>query len=114
MAVVHAAHDYKLASEGRKWAQLLSGPAFPNWNDWDYAATQALEAGGLRGRHLALANRSGARLALGNATGAVDDAVAAAEAGPPSFTTALIRQARLQELADSSSWKLPLLPLQSS
>lgn len=44
------------------------------------------------GRHLLLANRSGARLQLGDTRGALSDADAAAECGPPSFHTAAIRQ----------------------
>ena len=46
------------------------------------------------GRHLLYANRAGARLQLGDKRGAADDAATAAECGPPSFTTAYIRQAR--------------------
>ncbi len=55
---------------------------------------QALELGVPNGRHLLYANRAGARLQLGDKRGAADDAATAAECGPPSFTTAYIRQAR--------------------
>jgi hypothetical protein len=53
---------------------------------------QALELDAPNGRHLLYANRSGARLQLGDKLGAAEDAAAAAECGPPSFTTAYIRQ----------------------
>jgi hypothetical protein len=45
------------------------------------------------GRHLLLSNRSGVRLELGDAEGALQDASAAAACAPPDFTTAVIRQA---------------------
>ncbi|PSC75352.1 tetratricopeptide repeat 1 [Micractinium conductrix] len=44
------------------------------------------------GRHLLLSNRSGVRLELGDAEGALEDASAAAACCPPGFTTAAIRQ----------------------
>ena len=59
-----------------------------------YLELQALELGVPNGRHLLYANRAGARLQLGDKRGAADDAATAAECGPPSFTTAYIRQAR--------------------
>ena len=57
--------------------------------------TAGLEAGPQRGRHLLLANRAGARLALGDAAGAAADADEAAALAPPGFTTCYIRQARV-------------------
>lgn len=57
--------------------------------------TAGLEAGAQRGRHLLLANRAGARLALGDAAGAAADADEAAALAPPGFTTCYIRQARV-------------------
>ena len=63
--------------------------------DLDAACASYTEALGLDtpyGRHLLLANRSGARLQLSNSRGALQDAAAAAECGPPSFHTAVIRQ----------------------
>jgi hypothetical protein len=42
-----------------------------------------------------LSNRSGARLALGDAHGAAQDADAAASLAPPGFHTAYVRQVRL-------------------
>lgn len=47
---------------------------------------------GAAGIHLLYANRSGARLTLGDVEGAKEDADRAANSGPPSFTTAYIRQ----------------------
>jgi hypothetical protein len=66
--------------------------------DLDAACASYTEALGLDtpyGRHLLLANRSGARLQLGDSRGALQDADAAAECGPPSFHTAIIRQVLL-------------------
>lgn len=63
--------------------------------DLDAACASYTEALGLDapyGRHLLLANRSGARLQLGDSQGALQDANAATECGPPSFHTAVIRQ----------------------
>ncbi len=57
-----------------------------------HLAVQGLEANPSRGRHLLLSNRSGARLALGDYQGALEDATAAVECGPPDFTTGYIRQ----------------------
>lgn len=54
--------------------------------------TEALELGLASGRHLLYANRAGARLSLGDKQGALEDANSAASCGPPSFTTAYIRQ----------------------
>jgi len=45
-----------------------------------------------KGKHTLHANRSGVRLTLGNAEGALEDAQAAVKLGPASFTTAYIRQ----------------------
>ncbi len=45
-----------------------------------------------KGKHTLHANRSGVRLTLGNAQGALKDAQAAVKLGPASFTTAYIRQ----------------------
>ena len=42
-----------------------------------------------------LSNRSGARRSLGDKTGALEDADAAAELAPPGFHTAYVRQVRL-------------------
>ena len=63
--------------------------------DLDAACASYTEALGLDapyGRPLLLANRSGARLQLGDSRGALQDANAAVECGPPSFHTAVIRQ----------------------
>ena len=57
--------------------------------------TAGLEASAQRGRHLLLANRAGARLALGDAAGAAADADEAAALAPPGFTTCYVRQARV-------------------
>lgn len=54
--------------------------------------TRGLEAGAAAGAHLLLANRSGARLAAGDAAGAAADADAAVAAGPPGWPTARVRQ----------------------
>ncbi|KAL4444073.1 hypothetical protein ABPG75_011810 [Micractinium tetrahymenae] len=54
--------------------------------------TQGLELQPSAGRHLLLSNRSGVRLEMGDAEGALDDANAAAACAPASFTTAAIRQ----------------------
>eukprot|EP00887_Chlorella_sp_A99_P001240 scaffold14.g1240.t1 len=53
----------------------------------------ALELHPPLGVHLLLSNRSGARLAAGDFEGALADANAAVEAGPPDFSTAAVRQA---------------------
>ena len=45
-----------------------------------------------KGSHTLYANRSGVRLNLGNAQGALEDAEAAVEHGPATFTTAYIRK----------------------
>jgi hypothetical protein len=58
------------------------------------SAAQGLELEPPSGRHFLLANRAGARLALGDKVAALQDANAAAACGPPSFTTAYIRQVR--------------------
>lgn len=55
--------------------------------------SQALELHPPLGVHLLLSNRSGARLAAGDFEGALADANAAVEAGPPDFSTAAVRQA---------------------
>ncbi|KAK9822827.1 hypothetical protein WJX81_006228 [Elliptochloris bilobata] len=55
-----------------------------------------LGAGSLRGRHLLLANRAGARLALGDAAGAAADADESASLAPPGFTTCYVRQVEAQ------------------
>jgi hypothetical protein len=55
--------------------------------------TDALAAAPPGGRHLALANRSAARLAGGDAAAALADAEAALACAPPGFTTACVRQA---------------------
>ena len=55
---------------------------------------QALALGIPSGKHLLYANRAGARLTLGDKQGAMEDANEAAACGPPSFTTAYVRQAR--------------------
>ncbi|KAL4429988.1 hypothetical protein ABPG77_004358 [Micractinium sp. CCAP 211/92] len=54
--------------------------------------TQALELRPPAGRHLLLSNRSGVKLEMGDAEGALADANAAAQCAPASFTTAAIRQ----------------------
>jgi tetratricopeptide (TPR) repeat protein len=54
--------------------------------------TVGLELDPPGGRHLLLSNRSGVRLELGDAEGALEDATAATECAPPGFTTAAIRQ----------------------
>ena len=54
---------------------------------------QALELRPSYGAHLLLANRSGARLAMGDAEGALQDARDAVAAGPPGFTTGYVREA---------------------
>jgi len=47
----------------------------------------------VRGQHLSLAARAAARLALGDAAGALLDAVAASATGPPEWTKGLVREA---------------------
>ena len=59
---------------------------------------QALALDVPTGKHLLYANRAGARLTQGDKQGAVEDANAAASWGPPSFTTAYVRQVRCQTL----------------
>ncbi len=63
--------------------------------DWQAACasySEALDLGVSHGRHLLLANRSGARLQLGDRGGALRDADAAVACAPPDFHTAVIRQ----------------------
>jgi hypothetical protein len=55
--------------------------------------TEALALGAPGTRHLLLANRSGARLAGGDAAGAAEDASAAVAAAPAEFTAAAVRRA---------------------
>lgn len=55
--------------------------------------TEALDLDPPHGRHLLLANRSGAKLSAGDAAGALDDAAAAVEVAPPEFTKAGVRLA---------------------
>lgn len=52
-----------------------------------------------KGKHTLYANRSGVRLTLGNAEGALEDAQAAVKQGPTSFTTAYIRQVNSETTA---------------
>lgn len=58
----------------------------------EQAYSKGLELEVSRGKHLLHANRSGVRLTLGNAQGALEDAQAAIELAPPGFTTAYVRQ----------------------
>lgn len=58
----------------------------------ELAYTKGIDLELSRGKHTLYANRSGVRLTLGNAEGALEDAQAAVELGPTSFTTAYIRQ----------------------
>lgn len=53
--------------------------------------SEALELNPPRGQHLLYANRSGVKLALGDAAGAVQDGQQAVEKAPAGFTTAFIR-----------------------
>ena len=55
-------------------------------------AVQGDDAARRAATHLLLANRSGAKLAAGDAAGAALDADCAVEAGPPGWTTARVRQ----------------------
>lgn len=55
------------------------------------AYSKALDLNIPTGKHLLLANRSGVRLSLGNADGALTDAQAAVSLAPSGFTTAHIR-----------------------
>ena len=57
--------------------------------------SEALELNPPRGQHLLYANRSGVKLALGDAAGAVQDGQQAVEKAPAGFTTAFIRLVRL-------------------
>ena len=57
--------------------------------------SEALELNPPRGQHLLYANRSGVKLALGDAAGAVEDGQQAVEQAPAGFTTAFIRLVRL-------------------
>ena len=56
------------------------------------AYSQGLDLDISRGKHLLHANRSGVRMGLGNAQGALEDAEAAVKLAPASFATALVRQ----------------------
>ncbi|DBA94290.1 TPA: hypothetical protein ACH3X1_001904 [Trebouxia sp. C0004] len=56
------------------------------------AYSKGIELDLSKGKHTLHANRSGVRLTLGNAQGALEDAQAAVKLGPASFTTAYIRQ----------------------
>lgn len=56
------------------------------------AFTKGIDLNVSKGSHMLYANRSGVRLALGNAQGALKDAEAAVEAGPATFTTSYIRK----------------------
>jgi tetratricopeptide (TPR) repeat protein len=58
----------------------------------DELYSRGIELAAPTGRHMLLSNRSGVRLEMGDAAGALDDANAAAECCPPDFTTAAIRQ----------------------
>ncbi|GAB4818874.1 hypothetical protein N2152v2_005920 [Parachlorella kessleri] len=84
-------------SAGLAAAQLrLAGVAAARRGDATQAAglfTEALELNPSQGRHLLLTNRAGARLSLGDASAALQDAWAAAEIAPASFPYAHIRQA---------------------
>lgn len=55
------------------------------------AYSKALDLDTTTGKHLLHANRSGVRLNLGNAEGALEDAQAAVKLAPQGFTTAHIR-----------------------
>lgn len=55
--------------------------------------TTAIDLNPARGKHLLLSNRSGTKLAMKDAEGALEDAIAAIECAPPEFTTAAVRQA---------------------
>jgi len=58
--------------------------------------TKALELGVEGGRHLLLANRAGARQAMGDPAAALQDADEAAARSPPGFHTAYIRQVEIR------------------
>ena len=76
------------------------------------AYSKGIDLGLSRGKHLLHANRSGVRLTLGDAQGALEDAQAAAQLGPPTFSTAYIRQASGTDILDvihvtiSTIWQL--------
>ena len=53
-------------------------------------------------RHLLLSNRSGVRLALGDARGALEDAEKAVAEGPPKWATALVRLAEARAASGDS------------
>lgn len=53
--------------------------------------TQALQLHPPHGMHLLYANRSGARLSMGDSEGAVEDAEAALRCAPADFSTAVVR-----------------------
>jgi hypothetical protein len=74
----------------------LAGNAAATDNDFPLALNlyaQALALNPAHGRHLLLSNRSAARLASGDADGALEDATAASECCPDDFSTAAVRRA---------------------
>jgi hypothetical protein len=89
--------DAKIDSGVLKCTELrLAGNSAALNNDLPRAIslyTQALDLNPSYGRHLLLSNRSAARLASGDAAGALVDATAAVEFSPVEFSKAWIRQA---------------------
>lgn len=56
--------------------------------------SRAMSLAPAHGMHLLLANRSGARLTIGQSEGAVEDAYAALQCAPVTFSTAVVRLVR--------------------
>lgn len=61
---------------------------------------KGLEAAPPWGQHLLLSNRSGVKLALGDAEGALQDALNAAHCAPSTFSTAAVRQVEALMMMD--------------
>ena len=73
------------------------------------AYSKALALDAPTGKHLLHANRSGVRLNLGNAEGALEDAQAAVKLAPQGFTTAHVRLVGLlTHLIQSGAWHAAL------
>jgi len=79
-------HSLQLRLQGNAEARGGDLPAA------ERAYSKGIELEMSTGKHTLHANRSGVRLTLGNAEGALEDAQAAVKLGPASFTTAYIRQ----------------------
>ena len=90
---IETSHYIALLSQATE--KRLAGNAEARSGDLQRAVqlfTEGIEQSPPSGVHMLYSNRAGARLALGDKTGAVDDANTAAALSPQGFHTAYIRQ----------------------